>query len=77
MNYLTSEEKNDWAVSLLISCPLDKVMDNCPVKLARELPFSDRVDVVRGMDENQIDQIITHHWNCRRQREESLSVLNR
>ncbi len=77
MNYLSSEEKNAWVVSLLIACPLGKVMDNCPAKLARELAFSDRVDIVRDMEENQIDQIIAHHWNCRRQREESLSGLNR
>jgi hypothetical protein len=77
MNGLTSEEKNAWVVNLLIACPLGRVMDSCPAKLARELTFSDRVNFVRVMEEIQIDQIIAHHWNCRCQREESLSGLNR
>lgn len=77
MNGLTSEEKNAWVVNLLIACSLGRVMDSCPAKLARDLPFSDRVNFVRVMEEFQIDQIIAHHWNCSCQREESLLGLNR
>ncbi len=61
MDQLTVEQKNAWVVGLLIACPLGKALDNCPAKEARKLPVSDRIDIVRGMDENQIDQIIAHH----------------
>jgi hypothetical protein len=76
MELLTLEQKKAWVIGLLIDCPLGKALDACPAKEARKLPVSDRVDIGKGMDENQLNQIIHHHRNCLRQREESLFTRN-
>jgi hypothetical protein len=76
MDQLTFEHKKAWVIGLLIDCPLGKEFDDCPAKEARKLPVSDRLDIANGMDENQLDQIIDHHRDCLRQREESLYRRN-
>jgi hypothetical protein len=72
MDQLTFEQKKAWVVGLLFECPFGKALDACPAKEARKLPISDRVDTLKGMTEKQLDQIIAHHWDCLRQREELL-----
>jgi hypothetical protein len=72
MGPLTFEKKKALVVGLLFDCPFCKALDNCPAKEARKLPVSERIDIAKGMDENQLDQIIDHHRDCLRRREESL-----
>jgi len=75
MELLTLEQKRAWVVGLVIDCPFGRAFDTCPAKEVRKLPIPDRIDIVKGMDENQFDQIIDHHRECLRQREEHLSGL--
>ena len=66
---LTSIFTAAFVVGLLMDCPFCKALDTCPAKEARKLPILGRVDIAKGMDEDQLDQIIAHHRDCLRQRE--------
>ena len=76
MELLTLEYKRAWVIGLASDCPFGKAFDTCLAKEVRKLGFADRIDVLNGMDENQLDQIIAHHQNCLLQREESLTEVN-
>jgi len=66
---LTLEHKRIWVQGLLIDCPMGKPLENCPARDARALPIAERLNLTTAMDENQLDQIISHHRNCLNRRE--------
>ena len=76
MDFSTLEYKRAWVIGLASDCPFGKAFDTCLAKEVRELGIEDRVLILNGMDENQLDQIIAHHQNCLLQREESLSGVS-
>ena len=69
MEKLTLEQKKAWVFGLLIDCPFGKTLDDCPVKDARCFPLLKRMNLLRRMDENDIDGIIVHHQKCLSERE--------
>ena len=62
--HLDIEDKKAWVQGLLVDCPVGKGLDTCPAKDLRSLPIKTRLNLVREMDEGQIDQIIVHHKTC-------------
>ena len=72
MEKLNLEQKRAWVQGLLIECPLNKPLKDCPAKEARALPLVDRFNLMRTMNEDELDQIIAHHQNCLLEREKQL-----
>lgn len=57
-------EKMSLVNGLLLECPLDKPLDDCPAKEVRSLPAKKRLKVVEAMGESELDLIISHHRYC-------------
>ncbi|MBT7069229.1 MAG: hypothetical protein HN919_23235 [Verrucomicrobia bacterium] len=66
---LTLEQKTTWVQGLLIDCPFGKALPSCPAHDLRRIPLGKRLGLVKGMNEVQIDQIISHHKACLAERE--------
>ena len=66
---LDIEDKKAWVQGLLVDCPMGKSLDTCPAHDLRSLPIKTRLNLVKEMDEGQIDQIIVHHKTCLATRE--------
>jgi len=61
--------KKTWVQGLMVECPFGKALATCPAKDLRVLPIEERFKLVRQMEESQIDEIITHHRQCLKERE--------
>ncbi len=68
-------EKISIVFGLLIECPLDEPLETCPALELRKLSTEEKFKIVNSMSEEQIDEIITHHKKCLREREEKLFNL--
>ena len=66
---LALEDKVTWVQGLMIDCPRGKALESCPAKDVRMLPLPERLALVKQMVESQLDEIITHHKRCLRERE--------
>jgi len=66
---LSLENKVIWVQGLMIDCPMGKALETCPAKDVRALPLRERLALVKQMEENRLDEIITHHRRCLRERE--------
>ncbi len=58
-----------WLKGLVISCPFDKALKDCPANEIRKLPLAERMAFVDNMTTQQIDDTLTHHKNCLAERE--------
>lgn len=65
-------EKISIVFGLLIQCPLDDPLDNCPVNELRELSTEEKFSTANNMSEDQLNDIISHHKQCIREREKKL-----
>jgi len=59
-------------LGLLIKCPLDVPLDNCPAIKYRKLPFDEKFKLVRNLKEEDLDEIISHHQECIKLRERNM-----
>ncbi len=66
------EEKIVSVLGLLIKCPLEKPIDECPAKSHRHLSFNEKYTLVGKMSEEDLDAIISTHKKCIRLREKEL-----
>ena len=69
INELKLESKQIWVQGLMIDCPMRKALETCPAKEVRKLPLKERLTLVSQMDESQLNDIITYHKLCLRERE--------
>jgi len=58
-----------WLKGLVISCPFNKALDDCPANEIRKLPIPERMDFVNNLTPQQIDETLAHHKNCLAERE--------
>ena len=58
-----------WIKGLVVACPLNNALPNCPFKDARKLPLIERIGVVNRMSVEQLEEIINHHKECLQMRE--------
>ena len=65
---LGNQEKRAWAKALLLKCPFDLELHNCPIKEVRRMPFGDRMDLVNSMSDENIDSVVQHHIDCQKAR---------
>ena len=66
---LTPESKMVWVLGLMIECPFGKAQEDCPMNTARKLPLEERVALAKQMEESRLDELITHHMHCLKERE--------
>ena len=69
-------EKISIVFGLLIQCPLDDSLDNCPAIELRELSTEEKFKIANNMSEEQLDNIIIHHKQCLREREKKLFKID-
>ena len=62
-------DKRTWVKGILLDCPLDKPMPDCPGNILRGLSLAEFVRVVNNMSERKLDAIITYHETCMSERE--------
>jgi len=77
MDELNIEQKKLWVIGLLFDCPMGKPLENCPANEFRALPVKERLELVRSMDDSQLEQIIDHHRKCLNERENPQHYQNR
>jgi len=58
-----------WLKGLVISCPLNKALEDCPANEIRKLPLPERMAFVDNLTDQQVDETLTHHKNCLAERE--------
>lgn len=58
-----------WLKGLVISCPFNRALDNCPANEIRKLPLAERMDFVDTLTNQQVDETLEHHKNCLAERE--------
>lgn len=68
----SKEGKISWVLGLVIECPLQKPLVNCPAKGLRDLPVQDCVALISDMEEVQLNEIISYHRQCLWGREREL-----
>ncbi len=64
MEVLALLTKRTWVLGLIVDCPLEKTLDTCSMKEIRRLPLEERVELVKAMDEYQLQEIIMLHKQC-------------
>ncbi len=69
MDGLTLENKRTWVLRLMIDCPMEKALETCPAKDVRVLPLEEKLALVNQMEESHLDETITHHRRCLKERE--------
>lgn len=65
----TIEDKKAWVRELLIGCPFDEPLPDCPGCELRKLPIEKRIKAADEMTEKDLDNVINHHKCCLRKRE--------
>ena len=58
-----------WIQGLLVACPMQKALDDCPANELRKLPLADRMRFVKKMSNKELDSVIEHHKKCIHKRE--------
>jgi len=76
MENLTLDGKMAWVLGLVVECPLQDPLENCPAKKLRNLPFKECAALISDMEENQLDKIISFHRQCLYERESKLLGWN-
>jgi hypothetical protein len=66
---LIYENKLMWVQGLMMECPMGKALETCPAKDLRALPLYEGLVLTKQMEESQLDEIISHHRRCLKERE--------
>lgn len=61
-----------WVKGLIMGCPFDEPLPDCPLGKIRELPVVYRLKRVNSMTDDEITEIIEHHKRCLEIREMEL-----
>ncbi len=72
-----NEDKVVRILGLLIKCPLEEPLDDCPASKYRGLSFEEKFKLATTMKEEDLDKIIAHHQECLRLRERDLFGFTR
>ncbi len=62
------DEKRILAKGLLGDCPFKISLGNCPLKEIRKKTIRERLDIVNGMLEPALDDILAYHEKCQEER---------
>ena len=72
---LTFKNKQILVQGLGIECPMKKTLETCLVKDVKRLPLKIRLVLLKEMEEYQLDEIIEHHRQCLKVREQKKQQL--
>ena len=61
-------EKQGFILGLVLGCPFQAPLAECPANSLREMSLKDKAAAVNGMAEQTLDEIIMHHRKCRQER---------
>lgn len=64
MNAKTYMEKKILLKGLLVECPYDNPLPDCPGNVLRNLPMVQFCRVVNNLSDKHIDSLLAHHENC-------------
>ena len=65
---LDLEEKQSLVLGLVIQCPFKMALPTCPAVELRKLSSEGKVEAVKNMTENSLNEIIEYHKQCGRER---------
>ncbi len=57
------------AIGLIVECPFNEPLADCPLSDVRELPFEERIEIIQKMSDEKIGEIIGYHGECFKKRE--------
>ena len=63
------EELLTWLNGLVVGCPFNDPLDDCPLLEIRKLPLAERYKLIKLMSEDEIRAILNHHKDCLERRE--------
>lgn len=58
-----------WLRELLTGCPFGIALDSCPAREIRKLPVYERLKVLDGMSDDEVESILDYHKVCSTERE--------
>ena len=58
------DDKLFFVFGLLVKCPEGEPMADCPLQEYRTRPLQDKLTVAEQFAENELDETITHHYEC-------------
>lgn len=62
------DDKLFFVFSLLVKCPEGELMSDCPLQEYRTNSAKDNFAIAEQFTENELDEIIAHHYDCVRRR---------
>jgi len=68
-NTVELPNRKAWVVGLACECPFGEQLSSCCLGEIRKGHLKARGNLVRGMPEEELDRIITHHKKCLAKRE--------
>ncbi|MFK5857499.1 MAG: hypothetical protein QM503_15320 [Bacteroidota bacterium] len=66
----THYDKMVSVLGLLIKCPFDNPLYDCPALTYRHLSVAKKLRLAKSMSEEDLDNIISHHEKCIKAREQ-------
>ena len=63
------DKKRVWAKGLIVECPLGDALEDCPLNEIRKLPLRERLQIIKKMSDEELDEAIAHHEQCLKNRE--------
>ena len=61
---LAFDQNKVWARGLLVKCPFDISLEDCPLREVRELPMEERMAKVEEMSDTELHAVLLYHWDC-------------
>ena len=58
------DQKKIWARGLLVKCPFDTSLEDCPLREVRKLSVEERMAKVEKMSDEELHAVLLHHWDC-------------
>ena len=68
-------DQRTYAMCLVVKCPFDIELTNCPLSELRKLPLVDRVKKIEIISYEKLGEIIAYHGQCLIEREADLRYL--
>ena len=65
------EKKRIWAKGLLVDCPFEITLEDCPLKETREMSRRKQLDIINEMPALELDNLLSYHWKCQEARKAS------
>ena len=65
---ISFEQKQGFVLGLVLECPFQEPLPNCPAADLRNLPVEEKLESIKNMSEQALDEIIEYHRECTKKR---------